>query len=130
MLNYILLKKIEVRSSRRAILLIKYLFFFPGMTFFKEISRTHQVIQEADIVRKHMNFPGEDIILYQIFQQNQKWYKNTYNFFTREAKCTRTHQDFQKSFLKISQEHMRFPRIKKFHKNRSNFPGDLCPKFR
>ena len=49
--------------------------------------------------------------------------------FPGEAKCTRTHQNFHESFLKISQEHIQFSRRKQFHKNRSNFLGDTFENF-
>ena len=77
-----------------------------------------------------MNFPGENIILF----------KNTSNFpgqpkmvqevsFPGAAKCTRTHQNFQESFPKILQEHIRFSTRKKYHKNTYGFPGDLVQNF-
>ena len=52
-------KVAKYRSIRRAILL-KYLFFFSRSDFFRKISRTHQ-----------------------IFQENKKYYKNTYKFSRR-----------------------------------------------
>ena len=65
------------------------------------------------------------------FQENQKYYKNTYKFSRRgKLKCTsRAHQNFQESFLKILQEHIRFSRRRKYRKNRSNFPGELSQNF-
>ena len=47
--------------------------------------------------------------------------KITHTSLLGEAKRIRTHQNFQKIFLKIPQEHIRFSRRKKYHKSRSNF---------
>ena len=55
-------------------------------------------------IKTHINFPGE-------------------------AKSNRTHPNFQESFLKITQEHKRFSRRKKYHKNRSKFPGEFYRNF-
>ena len=65
-----------------------------------------------------MNFPGEPKMVQE-------------NIFPGEANCTRTQifQNFQESFLKILQEHMRFSRRKKYNKNRSNFPGERSQNF-
>ena len=112
------------RSSRRAILL-KYLFFFSRSDFFKEISRG------LDVIRKHMNFVGEDIILLKEhikLSRRTKISTRTNINFLGEARCTRTHQNSQESFLKILQEHIQFSRRKKYHQNR--FSRRSCPKFR
>ena len=51
-------------SSRRAILQKYLCSFFPGVTFLKSISRnTSNFPGGLDVIRKHMNFPGEDTIL-------------------------------------------------------------------
>ena len=77
------------------------------------------------------NFSGEP----KMVQEHIKFSRRTNNGirthinFPGEAKCTRTHQNFQESFLKIPQEHLRFSRRKKYHKNRSTFPGDLVQNF-
>ena len=79
-------KLIEHLSAAADEILLKYLFFFSRSDFFKKISRTHQ-----------------------IFQENQKWYKNTYKFSRRgkmyqntskfseelSQNCARTHTIFQ-----------------------------------
>ena len=88
------LEPISFRSSRRAILL-KYLFFFSRSDFFKKISRTHQ-----------------------IFQQNQKYYKNTYKFSRRGKMYLNRFRLYQNTSKSISRR-----AFLKFRKNTYNFLG-------
>ena len=75
-----------------------------------------------------MNFPEEAIIILKEhikFSRRTKNGTRTHVNFPGEAKCTRTHQNFQENFLKIPQEHIRFSRSKNYYKNRSNFLREL-----
>ena len=63
-------------------------------------------------------------ILSKISLEHQKNIR-TLEDFPGERNTIRTDQIFQESFLKILQEHIRFSRRKKYHKNRSNFLGEL-----
>ena len=105
--------------------MLKYLFFFSGATFLKRFLKD---IKFSKRLRCNKNTYGFSRRRYNsfirtrhFFQKNQKWYKFLVHInFPGEAKCTRTHQNFQDSFLKIPQEHIRFSRRKKCNKNRSN----------
>ena len=120
--------------------MLKYLLFISRSDFLKKISR-------GDVIRTHMNFPGEDIILLKEhikFSRRTKYITGTHLNFLGEAKCKNTSKFrgelskfckntydflegenivrtdqifleifskiFQKSFLKILQEQIRFSR--------------------